>query len=135
MDSMVQSPVDHEVRRLRNIERNNDFLRALQIGDMTDLVKPRDDVEESNVERKDIIRGINATREEFSLRCEQALSDCKDAFPFRELEADRLVSYIQQVWHHFIFLNSINISIMYGYAYLCALFVKLCRLMSVYPRC
>lgn len=87
--------IDYDARRIRNIERNNNFLKSLQINEGIELEtsdpKEQDDTDTVNLRR------VKESHIELTSRCSEALSACTKMFPHRDEEAEVLIQYIQQV--------------------------------------
>ena len=89
--------IDYEALRQRNIANNNNFLKTLDVeafGEIFSKAIEPADVESVSVEDTFV---LEEDAEEFCQRCKDALSSCEEIYPFRSIEAQRIVSYIEQV--------------------------------------
>lgn len=88
---------DYESERERNIERNKSFLSLLAVGQInTALIKSEEAVDTDGCAPGDVVV-LEESSADFSRLCKAALASCKEQYPFRNKEAERIVSYIEQV--------------------------------------
>lgn len=91
---MESSEIDYEQQRARNMQRNLNFICALDIGPML----PRGDEGDIDVTSAQDMVFVEDMEDEFLTRCGEALVSCKKNYPFREKEALKIINYLETVF-------------------------------------